>query len=70
MPGKIFPVTIDTGKSFIAKRESFLACEEGVELDIALTKKLGAGFVWRGRVHPPDMSGKGICFPALLRGYY
>ena len=62
VPGKIFPVTIDTGKEFIAKRESFLCCEEGVELDIALTKKLRAGFFGGGGFILQHMSGKGIVF--------
>ena len=62
MPGKIFPVTIGEGKEFIAKRESFLCCEEGVELDIALTEKLRAGLFGGQGFIPQHMSGKGIVF--------
>ena len=62
MPGKIFPVTIGEGKEFIAKRESFLCCEEGVELDIALTEKLRAGLFGGQGFILQHMSGKGIVF--------
>ncbi|MDP3395999.1 MAG: TIGR00266 family protein [Methanoregula sp.] len=62
MPGKIFPVVISDGKEFIAKRESFLACEEGVELDIALTEKLRAGLFGGQGFILQHMSGNGIVF--------
>jgi uncharacterized protein (TIGR00266 family) len=62
MPGKIFTVAISDGKEFIAKRESFLACEEGVELDIALTEKLRAGLFGGQGFILQYISGKGIVF--------
>jgi uncharacterized protein (TIGR00266 family) len=62
MPGKIFTLAISDGKEFIAKRESFLACEEGVELDIALTEKLRAGLFGGQGFILQYMSGKGIVF--------
>ena len=62
MPGKIFPAAVSPGKEFIAKRESFLCCEEGVELDIALTEKLRAGLFGGQGFILQHMSGKGIVF--------
>jgi len=43
VPGKIFPVAVTGGKEFIAQKNSFLCCEESVELDIAFTEKIQAG---------------------------
>jgi uncharacterized protein (TIGR00266 family) len=62
VPGKIFPVTISEGNVFIAKRESFLCCDEGVELDIALTQKLRAGLFGGQGFILQHMSGNGIVF--------
>ena len=62
MPGKIFTVTISEGNEFIAKRESFLACEESVDLDIALADKIRAGLFGGQGFILQLMSGKGIVF--------
>jgi uncharacterized protein (TIGR00266 family) len=43
VPGRIFPVDVN-GKEFIAQKDAFLCSEEGVNLDIAFTKKLRSGF--------------------------
>ena len=42
--GKIFTVKITPGKDYIAQKESFLCCEEHVNLDIAFTQRIRAGF--------------------------
>jgi uncharacterized protein (TIGR00266 family) len=62
MPGKIFPVTIGPGSEFIARRESFLCCEEGVELDIAFTEKLRAGLFGGEGFILQRMTGQGTVF--------
>ncbi len=62
MPGKIFMVAISEGNEFIAKRESFLACEESVDLDIALADKIRAGLFGGQGFILQLMSGKGIVF--------
>ena len=62
MPGKIFPVTIITGKEFVAQKESFLACEENVELDIAFTEKIRAGLFGGEGFILQRMQGKGMVF--------
>jgi len=43
MPGKIFAVSVSAGREFIAQKNSFLCCEESVELDIAFTDRIRAG---------------------------
>jgi uncharacterized protein (TIGR00266 family) len=43
VPGKIFAVEIAPGKAFIAQRESFLCCDDDVELDVAFTANIPAG---------------------------
>jgi len=42
-PGKIKEVKIN-GTELLCQRDAFLCCTEGVEVDVALTKRLGAGF--------------------------
>ncbi|MEI7856156.1 MAG: TIGR00266 family protein [Methanomicrobiales archaeon] len=62
MPGKIFTVAISPGKEFISQRESFLACDEGVELDIAFTEKIRAGLFGGQGFILQHMSGNGMVF--------
>ncbi len=53
MTGRIFTVRLSSGKEFIARKSSFLACEESAELDIAFTTSLptglfgGEGFIFQ-----------------------
>jgi uncharacterized protein (TIGR00266 family) len=60
MPGKIFPITLSPGRDFIAQRESFLCCEETVELDIAFTDKIRAGLFGGEGFILQRMSGQGL----------
>ena len=41
-PGKIIP--LDLKGEFLCQKDSFLCAAQGIEIDIAFTKKLGAGF--------------------------
>ena len=43
-PGTIKPVQLAAGQSLICRKETFLCAEKSVTLDIALQKRLGAGF--------------------------
>ena len=45
MTGKIFMVRLIPEKEFVAQKSSFLCCEESVNLDIAFTQKIRAGFL-------------------------
>ena len=43
-PGKIIPLELEKeGGEFICQRDSFLCAAEGIEIDVAFTKRLGAG---------------------------
>lgn len=44
VPGKIEAIEVGPGKEFLAQRDAFLCAESGVDMDVAFTKKLGAGF--------------------------
>jgi len=59
IPGKIFAVEITFGKQFIAQRESFLCCDEGIELDMAVTANIPAGLFGGGGFVFEKMSGNG-----------
>ncbi len=44
-PGKIIPIELsDYNGEFICQKDAFLCAASGVDIDIAFTKKLGAGF--------------------------
>lgn len=62
MPGKVFPVKITSGKEFIAQKDSFLCCEEGVELDIAITDKIRTGLFGGQGFILQRLTGEGLAF--------
>jgi uncharacterized protein (TIGR00266 family) len=62
VPGKIFPLCLSDGREFIAQRDSFLCCEEGIVLDIAFTKKIRSGLFGGGGFILQNMSGNGTAF--------
>ena len=43
-PGRIQAFDLEAGQTVLVQRDSFLMAQTGVKLDIALVKKLGAGF--------------------------
>lgn len=61
VPGKIFPVTINRNE-FIAQKDAFLCAEEGVDLDIALTKRIRSGFFGGEGFILQKLSGSGHVF--------
>jgi len=62
VPGKIFQVGLSENREFIAQRDSFLCCEEGVLLDIALIKKIRSGLFGGGGFILEKMGGRGTAF--------
>lgn len=43
-PGKIIPLELDQlGGSFLCQKDSFLCAAKGIEIEVAFTKKIGAG---------------------------
>jgi uncharacterized protein (TIGR00266 family) len=62
VPGKIEAIEIAPGKEFIAQRDAFLCAETGVDMDIAFTKKLGAGLFGGEGLILQKYSGQGTVF--------
>ena len=45
-PGKIIPLDLDKlGGSFLCQKDAFLCAARGVEIEVAFTKKIGAGIL-------------------------
>lgn len=62
-PGKIQPVDLaDWGGTVIAQKDSFLCAARGVEVSIALNRKLGAGFFGGEGFILQRLSGDGLAF--------
>jgi len=62
VPGKIEAIEISPGNEFLAQRDAFLCAENGVDMDVAFTKKLGAGFFGGEGVILQKYSGQGTVF--------
>jgi len=62
MPGKIFTVNVSPNKEFIAQKNSFICCEESVNLDIAFTEKIRAGLFGGEGFILQRMTGYGVAF--------
>jgi len=62
VPGKIEAIPISPGNEFLAQRDAFLCSENGVDMDIAFTKKLGAGFFGGEGFILQKYSGQGTVF--------
>jgi len=62
VPGKIEAIQITPGNEFLAQRDAFLCAENGVDMDVAFTKKLGAGFFGGEGFILQKYSGQGTVF--------
>ena len=60
-PGRIKTIELK-GEEFIAQKDAFLCAQEGVDLDIAFTKKLRAGIFGGEGFILERLSGKGTAF--------
>ncbi|MBD5520865.1 MAG: TIGR00266 family protein [Lachnospiraceae bacterium] len=61
-PGRILPLSVAPGKSYILQKTAFLASEAGVELSIHFNKKFGAGLFGGEGFIMQKISGSGIAF--------
>ncbi len=62
-PGKILPVDLrDWGGTMIAQKDSFLCAARGVQIDIALNRRIGAGFFGGEGFILQRLSGDGLAF--------
>ncbi|MCD6327024.1 TIGR00266 family protein [bacterium] len=60
-PGKILPLDL-SGQTILCQRDAFLCADTAVEMDIAFTKRLGAGFFGGEGFILERISGHGIVF--------
>ena len=61
-PGKIIELKIKSSKNMLCQRDSFLCAEKSVDIDIAFTKRLGAGFFGGEGFILQKLSGSGDAF--------
>jgi uncharacterized protein (TIGR00266 family) len=62
-PGKIIPLELDKlGGGFLCQKDAFLCAAQGVEIEIAFTKKLGAGLFGGEGFILQRLEGDGMAF--------
>ena len=62
-PGKIIPLDLPSlGGSFICQKDSFLCAARGVEIEVAFTKKIGAGLFGGEGFILQRLTGDGLAF--------
>ncbi len=67
-PGKIIPVDVGT-MPIVAQKSAFLASEAGVEMNIYLQEKIGAGFFGGEGFIMEQFSGRGYVFLEIDGGF-
>ena len=61
-PGQILAINLTLGKSIIAQKKAFLACEAGVEMSVFFQKKFGKGLFGGEGFIMQKFTGSGIVF--------
>ncbi len=62
-PGKIIPLPLnELGGQFLCQKDAFLCAAQGIDIDIAFTKKLGAGLFGGEGFILQRLSGNGLAF--------
>lgn len=62
-PGKIIPLDLaQLGGSFLCQKDSFLCAAYGIDIDVAFTKKIGAGLFGGEGFILQRLSGSGLAF--------
>src|SRR3989304_4419724 len=62
-PGKIIPLELDKlGGTFMCQKDSFLCAAEGIEIEIAFTKKIGAGLFGGEGLFFAQLTGPGLVY--------
>ncbi len=62
-PGKIIPLELDTlGGRFLCQKDAFLCAARGIEIEIAFTKKIGAGLFGGEGFILQRLEGDGMAF--------
>lgn len=60
VPGQILPVDVSGGKTIVAQKSSFLACDSDVSMDIFFQKKFGTGVFGGEGFIMQKFSGNGV----------
>ncbi len=62
-PGKIIPLDLDKlGGSFLCQKDAFLCAARGVEIEVAFTRKIGAGLFGGEGFILQKLEGQGLAF--------
>jgi uncharacterized protein (TIGR00266 family) len=61
-PGKLKQIDLDPGRNWLCQRDSFLCATEGVEVNVAFTKRFGAGLFGGEGFILQRLSGDGTTF--------
>ncbi len=61
-PGTIKAITVGPGKEFMCQKDAFLCAENGVDMDLAFQKRLGAAFFGGEGFIIQRLFGKGMVF--------
>ena len=62
-PGKIIPVDLkDFNGRFLCQKDGFLCAAQGIEIEVAFTKRLSAGFFGGEGFILQRLEGDGLCF--------
>ncbi len=61
-PGKIITLELSNTGSYLCQRDSYLCSDTNVEVEVALTKRLGAGFFGGEGFILQELSGEGQAF--------
>ncbi|MGI5816902.1 MAG: TIGR00266 family protein [Armatimonadota bacterium] len=61
-PGTIIPIELAPGQSMICQRDAFMCAEQSVELDMHVTRRLGAGLFGGEGLILQKVTGPGLAF--------
>ena len=61
-PGEIKPIQIGGGQEYVVHRHGFVCCEPGVELNLHMQQKIGAGIFGGAGFILQRLSGQGLAF--------
>lgn len=62
-PGKVLPIDLsDFGGAFLFQKDAFLCAAQGIEIEVAFTKKLGAGLFGGEGFILQRLEGNGLAF--------
>lgn len=62
-PGKVIPIDLaDFGGTFLCQKDTFLCAAQGIEIEVAFTKKIGAGLFGGEGFILQKLTGDGLAF--------